>query len=351
MKDKLVEFIKKIDTKYIVIVTVVLIFLGGVVITSLGIWFNNKLNKVESEIFDNINGKTITKTEVVKISKYKYGDLLKYQENYNPTKQYFDYYGTLVYSKAPLDDNGIRLVKNNDIFVYNPVSIAQYGLDQYSHYVEYGNKVNYESAKKQADYLLEIQDKQNGKFYYNYDFQVGGTPETLKSPWASAMAQGQVISLFVRIYNETKDEKYLNASILAMESLRKNVSEGGLTSDFFGHPYYEEYPTQPASYTLNGFMFTLIGLYDLYAVTGNEVAGQLYKTGINTLEFALPFYDCSGVSLYHLGHLMYKTTSLFYLERYHLVHIIELRTLNQIENSDVLKYYADKWEGYVKENK
>ncbi|NWO12521.1 MAG: hypothetical protein HLX49_02620 [Virgibacillus sp.] len=33
--------------------------------------------------------------------------------------------------------------------------------------------------------------------------------------------------------------------------------------------FYEECPTDPPSFILNGFMFALIGLYDLYKLTGD----------------------------------------------------------------------------------
>ena len=32
-------------------------------------------------------------------------------------------------------------------------------------------------------------------------------------------------------------------------------------------PFYEEYPTLPPNLTLNGFMFALLGLYDLSTIS------------------------------------------------------------------------------------
>ena len=52
----------------------------------------------------------------------------------------------------------------------------------------------------------------------------------------------------------------------------------------FVEKFYEEYPTTKGNYTLNGFMFTLVGLYDYYKVTGNELAKELYDDGIETLK-------------------------------------------------------------------
>lgn len=224
------------------------------------------------------------------------------------------------------------------------------GLEQYGNYIETEDKSYYEKAKLQADYLLDVQDKATGDFYYNFDFKVGGTNQTMHAPWTSAMAQGQVISLLSRIYHISNDERYLKAAEMAMKPLTVDVKDGGLRADFFGYTYYEEYPTIPASYTLNGFMFTLIGLHDLYSVTENEKAKKLYDDGIKTLEFCLPFYDSTGISLYHLGHLTDQKLPLHYSEKYHNIHIAQLKIINKFENNDVFKYYSERWEGYVKEN-
>ena len=42
-------------------------------------------------------------------------------------------------------------------------------------------------------------------------------------------------------------------------------------------------------------MFTLIGLYDYYQVTGNKLAKELYDDGIETLKYMLPYYDSAGM--------------------------------------------------------
>jgi len=97
-------------------------------------------------------------------------------------------------------------------------------------------------------------------------------------------------------------------------------------------------------------MFTLMGLQDLYSITGDTQAKQLYDKGIETLEYVLPFYDSVGISLYHLGHLMDKNLPVHYSEKYHIIHIYQLKILNQIEKNETIEYYANRWESYVKEN-
>jgi len=186
----------------------------------MGLWFNNKMNRMFRE--NNVKAQT-ENANTTKTSKFKYGNLIKEQEKYDATKQYFRYWtlSSEEYDDTIKDENGIALKANDNKYVYNPVIIAQYGLKEYSIYINSGNEENYKMANKQADYLLDIQDKKSGNFYYNYDFKVGGTNETMKAPWTSAMAQGQVISLFSRIYYISKEEKYLQAAKHAMIPLTK----------------------------------------------------------------------------------------------------------------------------------
>ena len=322
----------------------------------MGLWFNNKLNLMNRNWLNKINSTLqqsdfSTENTSKEEKRFNYGPLIAEQPNYDARTQYIFYdKSSLEEDSTPKDETGVALTKYNNEYQYNPVSISQYGLEQYSNYIETLDERYYEKAKIQADYLLKIQDKENGKFYYNYDFKVGGTNQTMKAPWSSAMAQGQVISLFARIYYVSKEQKYLEAAKLAMEPLTIDVEDGGLCADFFGHKYYEEYPTTPASYTLNGFMFTIIGLHDLYSITDDRQAKELYDEGIKTLEYCLPFYDSTGISLYHLGHLTDKNLPLHTSEKYHNIHIAQLKIINQFENNATFMYYSERWEQYVKEN-
>ena len=322
----------------------------------MGLWFNNKLNKMNRNWLNKINStlqvsNILTGSTSEEEKRFNYGPLIAEQPNYDATTEYL-FYTTdyLVDNNVKTDDNGVRLVTMNNKDEYHPVGIAQYGLREYGNWIYSSEQEYFDKAKIQADYLIETQDKDTGEFYYNFDFKVGGTNQTLKAPWSSAMAQGQAISLFARIYYVSKDDKYLEAARLAMEPLTVDVEDGGLCADFFGYKYYEEYPTIPESYTLNGFMFTLIGLHDLYSITGDKQAKELYDIGIETLEYCLPFYDSTGISLYHLGHLTDKNLPLHTSEKYHNIHIAQLKIINKWENNATFMYYAERWEEYVKEN-
>ena len=160
------------------------------------------------------------------------------------------------------------------------------------------------------------------------------------------MAQGQAISLLSRLGPVTGDPSYLSAARKACEPLEREVAQGGLCADFFGRPFFEEYPTDPPSFTLNGFMFTLIGLYDL-AMRGEERARHLLDEGLMTLVYCLPFFDTGSVSAYHLGHISNPPRSVHTSVVYHQVHVTLLRALCSVRPHEVLSFYAERWSDEV----
>lgn len=48
---------------------------------------------------------------------------------------------------------------------------------------------------------------------------------------------------------------------------RVHSSEGGVLATFLNKfHWYEEYPTKPPSFVLNGFIYSILGLYDLMSI-------------------------------------------------------------------------------------
>lgn len=58
--------------------------------------------------------------------------------------------------------------------------------------------------------------------------------------------------------------------------LFQKASEGGVLNKIFDNIWYEEYPTVPGTYVLNGFMYALIGLYD-FSQTPSALAPKAKK--------------------------------------------------------------------------
>ena len=205
------------------------------------------------------------------------------------------------------DDNGIPLVDlgGNTEPQYDPTIIAQHAIANYDMYLESCDDEYKEIFINQADWLLEnLAVRDIGNFYaweYRFDHQPSDVSVEMKTPWISAVAQSQGISVLLRAYGLTDDDKYLHAANNALEAFEKTIAQGGITYiDADGQYWYEEYPSSPPSHVLNGFIYALFGLYDLYQTTGDTKALTLFDRGVETLEENLGEYDTGSWSKYYL---------------------------------------------------
>ncbi|MCX7883653.1 MAG: D-glucuronyl C5-epimerase family protein [Caloramator sp.] len=280
---------------------------------------------------------------------------LKAPEVYSPLGQFL-YFGNLPINADKMtvkyDNNHVPMIKiyGKNNFVYNPIAIAQYGLQYYSYFIKYNNKDYLKNVIAASNWFVANQDRKTGKWLYNFPFYVDGMGITLKPGWASAMGQGQIISLLVRAYDVTKDENYIKAAELGLKPLKIDVKDGGLKRTINGYTFYEEYPTIPPSYALNGFMFTLFGLYDLSYIRPQSEATALFKDGMKTLSWILPQYDYpkNKISIYHLGYKTDSSKKIHTSKFYHSVHIIQLKAMYSIMPEPVFMKYYNLWSSYIK---
>ena len=200
-----------------------------------------------------------------------------------------------------------------------------------------------------ANWFLNSQDE-NGGWKVNVRRAIRKGMEA-QPGWYSAMGQGQAISLLTRVYLYTKDDRYLNAALKATSVFHKMSSEHGVRAELFGMPWYEEYPTKPPSYVLNGFMFSLFGLYDLWKISSDlrgSDAKQLFLDGFKTLETMIPLFDNGFGTFYDLRHLSMPGISPNRARwQYHRVHLEQLTALLSIRESKILKEVNKRWVGYV----
>jgi len=221
----------------------------------------------------------------------------------------------------------------------NPTIVAQYGLQNHAYWTASPRRSVRRAMLRAAAWLVRHQGS-GGGWRYGFAFPVSGMFETLPAGWLSSMAQGQAISLLVRSWRLTHERRYLRAARRALAPLRRPVSKGGVFRRLKGGWWYEEYPTRRASYTLNGFMFTLFGLYDL--APWSKTSKRLYVRGRRTLIKALPLFDrASGPSIYHLGYRYGYPVHIS--AKYNAIHVVELQALNWIGPNPTLRHYRDRW--------
>ncbi|CAH8629672.1 unnamed protein product [Schistosoma guineensis] len=233
-----------------------------------------------------------------------------------------------------------------------------------------------------ADWFIKHQDKKTGGWSVNVQRSFNGR-KALKPGWYSAMGQGQAISLLVRTYNYTGNPLYLEACHRALDLFSVNINHGGIRSYFLNQSdlvWFEEYPFDPPIHILNGFIYSLIGLYDYTKLLVNSVdpltlsylskAQNYLDIGLTSLSKLLPLFDSGSGSFYDLRHLSTAynnkpvkqgrskfSKSSFQLSTgpnrarwsYHSVHIKQLQTLADLDPKHAIQWNttANRWIAYL----
>ncbi|GAK11815.1 D-glucuronyl C5-epimerase family protein [Geomicrobium sp. JCM 19039] len=248
------------------------------------------------------------------------------------------------------DAAGIPTTSHGSNPVYNPSTISLYGLQNYSLYLLNNAKEYRERFLLVANWLVDHQDELGGWAYtFDHPF-LPHRVSTLRAPWYSAIGLGMALSVLSRATLLTDDKRFLDAAVRVVPLFQKNVAEGGVRSQFEEtYDFYEECPTTPSSFILNGFMFSLIGLYDLHTASNQEDAHHLFQSGMRTLKRMLSLYDLGNRTAYDLTHYTGASGAPNIAKwGYHITHIHLLEALNSIQQSDEFETTLHRWKGYLK---
>ncbi|XP_059061251.1 D-glucuronyl C5-epimerase B [Achroia grisella] len=175
--------------------------------------------------------------------------------------------------------------------------------------------------------------------------------QDLRPGWHSAMSQGHAISVLSRAYYRSGDASYLQAAKRAMYLLDVPSHAGGVKAMWMDkYVWYEEYPTTPPLFVLNGFIYTLLGLYDLHILEGENsisLAKKMFDDGMTSLKTLLPLFDTGSGSFYDLRHFTLGISPNIARWDYHATHVNQLYLLAGLDDDPILINTAKRWEGYM----
>ncbi len=236
------------------------------------------------------------------------------------------------------DELGVPRIMDGGELIYSPVNICQYGFMLHADYLETKDEALMQTLKAVLDRLIALQvEKDDTIAWYSYTFDF---KYKINPPWASGMSQGEAISFYLRMYQLTGDEKLLVFANKAYKFLNIDVKDGGvMTRDAKDFLWYEEFPSTPSSYVLNGFIYTIFGLYDLYRVSPNPELKSTIEECNATVKYYLPDFDAGYWSYYDL---LKKELVRYYYQKN--VHVPQLRVLGKLTGDTVFMNYATKWE-------
>lgn len=253
-----------------------------------------------------------------------------------------------LWDRVTFDEQGIPLVQYHDGLKYVPTTAFHWGLVSFSKWIATGNQSNFDDAMEVAIWAVENQSETGGwGWFFNHSFH-GGVLGDMYSGWYGGMTQGLGMSFMTRMYAETGNQSFKDAALNATELLTIPVDQGGVLRTYNGHPWYEEYPTPDAgSFVLNGYIYSLIGLYDLWTVFNSTEAGELYQNGTASLYSMIGLFDLGCASSYDLvHHSVPGTAPNIAREGYHSLHITLLSVMNVFENGG-FQAVEDRWIDYA----
>ncbi len=334
----------KIIKKFLVYILILNLLFVSVIVT------NNK-------VYAKYNNQDLVNDAISRFPK-EARDFNLFLADYEPCGDYLNYGNNkeilFNFKELKFDNEGMPKVKYGEGYYYNPVTLAQYSLSVYGEYLKGENTK--ENFLKIADKLLTLQDSRGG-FLYNFQWRYYLNNYDYKPGWVSAMAQGQALSVLARAYEITGNKKYLEAGNKALNFLITPISKGGvmanlgsLSSSLKNNIIFEEYISHVPTYTLNGFMFSLLGLYDWANVDDSNkknTAEKYFNEGIKSLTQILKYYDIGGFTCYDLGYITKNREKPHIAVNYHGVHIYLLNSLYSITNDRILYDYYKLWKAYV----
>lgn len=259
-----------------------------------------------------------------------------------------NHYGQFDNNGIPLTDYDKLYERNKWYFIenqevqfgihYTPVVIAQYAFGLLDIHKKNSSDDTLKLFKKCADWFVE---NINIKGDYGIWEHTWTEPVyNIKAPWISAMTQGEAVSLLLRAYQLFNDNGYLAAAEKAFNSFIKSHIT---FYDDNRNIWFEEFPTNPPSCVLNGYIFALFGIFDYYRVTEDKESLRLWNEGIKTLEKNIVLYDSGYWTRYDLLFKRIASNS------YHFLHIDQLNVLYQLTGVTLFYDTYIRWEKYKRE--
>lgn len=242
------------------------------------------------------------------------------------------YYNDLT-EKVTRDDPDILVPKyhvDTGEEIYFSIGIFQYGLAAYDLYLKSGEDRYKKKLLACAGWALDNQQADGSWVTFAYE-----NPE---HPY-SAMAQGEGISMLLRAHVVTGDERYMAAACKAKDFMLKSITEGGTTRYQGDRVYLYECTHEPL--ILNGWIFSLWGLYDYSKYVADEWVKAVLAATLTSLKEKLPAFDLKYWSRYEDGK---RICSPFYQK----LHIAQLRVMYDLFGDEIYQKYADRWDGYQK---
>src|SRR5579862_948275 len=253
---------------------------------------------------------------------------------------YYLYSEKLSWSVMSMDPNGVPRARNRLTgIVYKPAYIAWWGLVNLGHFLRHRDEPSREAFLKQVDWLeSHAVVRADGSVVWMNDYDCLQGKTFFRAPWVSAYDQGLAISALVRGYRMTGRPRLLELLRGASQIFALSVQEGGVRDSLASGCLYSELPGQSIPGIQDGFMSSLLGLYDLFVETADPAVKKLFDDGIAGLKATLPAWD------YRARWSWYGSRAYLCPPSYHCLNRVLLEVLGRLTGEPILAEYAKAWD-------
>ena len=152
------------------------------------------------------------------------------------------------------------------------------------------------------------------------------------------MTQGLAASVMARAYVLRGDVQYVNFAEKLINGMLLPIHRNGALFVDNDNIWIEEYPAEkPPRHVLNGLVFALLGIYDVYLITRRNAYLSIFKRVCSTLERNIDLYDLLIFSRYDASPMRIANAS------YHLLNTVLVYVIAKLSGSYKLLKVANRW--------
>ena len=154
-----------------------------------------------------------------------------------------------------------------------------------------------------VDELLPLAAERAGgvAWEYYFDYRAG------EPPWVSSLSQGTALQALSRAAKRLgRQDEILPVTSRGLTIFERPPPEGVRVPAGDG-THYAQYSFEPQLRILNGFIQSLVGLYDYGRLAADDRAKQLFATGEARAVQEVPTYDTGAWSLYSRGSVTHES--------------------------------------------
>jgi hypothetical protein len=147
------------------------------------------------------------------------------------------------------------------------------------------------------DEALPLATERAGGLAWEYLFPFDGQ----NPPWVSSLAQGTGLQAMARSATRLQRQADVFPVLLRGLGIFETAPPEGVRVPAGAGAHYLQYSGLPRLFILNGFVQSLVGLYDFAALTGDATARSLFDAGDLAARAEVPTFDTGAWSLYSRG--------------------------------------------------